>query len=120
MKNFEPEIEYIPGVKSAVRAEMKKKMKIRYERFKNGRISYQELLEYIHTRYQPERPDCKERSIEVDAFDKKLIRENSLTRVPVELERRFMEILYLILADGWHLPEGKQWIEVLEFLEAFS
>ena len=120
LKNFEPEIEYIPGVKSAVRAEMKKKMKIRYERFKNGRISYQELLEYIHTRYQPERPDCKERSIEVDAFDKKLIRENNLTRVPVELERRFMEILYLILADGWHLPEGKQWIEVLEFLEAFS
>ena len=56
----------------------------------------------------------------MDAFDKKLIRENNLTRVPVELERRFMEILYLILADGWHLPEGKQWIEVLEFLEAFS
>ena len=85
---------------------MKKKMKMRYERFKNGRISYQELLEYIHTRYHPERLDCIERAVEVQPFDKKIIREQNLTRVPVELERRFMEILYLILEDGWHLPEG--------------
>ena len=106
MKHFEPEIENIAGVKSAVRQEMKKKMKTRYERFKNGRIVYQELLEFIHTRYSPDRADCKERSIVVQAYDKKLIRENNLTRVPVELERRFMEILYLILEDGWNLPEG--------------
>ena len=41
-------------------------------------------------------------------------------RLPVELERRFFEILLVILEDSWELPVGHQWIELLEFLRAFN
>ena len=107
-------------MKGAIRDEMKRRKKERYEEFKRGRHSYHEMLEYIHTRYQPDRPDARERAVEVSALDKKVINENELKRVPVELERRFMEILFVILEDGWQLPRGYQWIEVLEYLQAFS
>ena len=106
LRNFEPEIENMPALKKAVHYELKKRKKQRYEEFKTGHASYHELLEYIHTRYQPERPDCKERAIIISPYDKKIIDENDLKRVPVELERRFMEILYFILEDGWYLPRG--------------
>ena len=119
LREFEADIEHIPEVKGAVRDEMKRRKKERFEDFKRARYSYHELLEYIHTRYQPERPDARERANPVSATDKKIITENDLKRVPVELERRFMEILYVILEDGWQLPRGYQWVEVLEYLQAF-
>lgn len=31
-----------------------------------------------------------------------------------------MEILYVIIMDSWELPVGKQWIELLNFLNAFD
>mgnify|MGYP006923013835 FL=1 len=40
--------------------------------------------------------------------------------MPVEIERRFLEILYVIIVDSWELPAGKQWIEILSFLHAFE
>ena len=30
-----------------------------------------------------------------------------------------MEILYVIIEDSWELPIGNQWIELLDFLDAF-
>lgn len=79
-----------------------------------------ELLEYIHTRYDPKRLDNPERATEVNALDYKIIKEHKLIRTPVELERRFLEILFVIISDSWEIPEGHQWIELLEFLKAFT
>ena len=120
LQKFGPEMEHIPEVKSAMRDELKRRKRERCEEFRRARLSYHELLEFIHTRYQPERPDAKERAVTVSALDKKIIGEHELKRVPVDLERRFMEILHVILEDGWQLPRGYQWIEVLEFLQAFT
>ena len=79
-----------------------------------------ELLEFIHTRYDPKRQDNLDRATEVNALDYKIIKENKLIRTPVELERRFLEIVYVIISDSWEIPEGYQWIELLEFLNAFT
>ena len=37
----------------------------------------------------------------------KKIRETRLVRVPCELERKFMDILYVILEDKWEMPNGR-------------
>ena len=50
----------------------------------------------------------------------KIIREEKILRLPVELERRFLEIVYVIIIDSWELPVGYQWIELLNFLRAFT
>ena len=120
LQQFDPEIEHIPEVKGAMRDELKRRKRERWEEFRRARHSYHELLEFIHTRYRPERPDAKERATSVSAQEKKVIGEHELKRVPVDLERRFMEILFVLLEDGWQLPRGYQWIEVLEFLQAFN
>ena len=82
--------------------------------------NYHELLEFIHTRYDPKRKDNEERTIKINAIDQKIINDNKMLRLPVELERRFLEILYVILVDTWELPVGQQWIELLHFLNAFT
>ena len=46
--------------------------------------------------------------------------EYNILRIPVELEHRFLEVLQLIIVDSWELPLGYQWIELLEYLEAFT
>ena len=43
-----------------------------------------------------------------------------MLRLPVELERRFLEILYVIIVDSWEIPVSHQWIELLNFLNAFT
>ena len=40
--------------------------------------------------------------------------------MPCELERRFMDILHVILSDAWELPTSQQWIEILVYLNAFD
>jgi len=37
----------------------------------------------------------------------KKIRETRLVRVPCDLERKFMDILYVILEDKWEMPNGR-------------
>ena len=81
-----------------------------------------ELLEYIHTRYDHRRLDAPERAVELTAIEKKLTsgeNGNRILRAPVELERRFLEILYVIIEDSWELPTEGQWIELLDFLQGF-
>ena len=36
--------------------------------------------------------------------DQPILRDKKLIRVPCELERRFMDILHVILSDAWELP----------------
>jgi len=31
-----------------------------------------------------------------------------------------MDILYLIVANHWDVPEGEQWIAILQFIRAFQ
>ena len=65
-----------------------------------------ELLEYMHSRYDPDRKDNPSKAIEVSAIDTKLMSDNNILRLPVELERRFLEILFVIIEDSWELPQG--------------
>ena len=65
-----------------------------------------DLLEYVHSRYDPERKDNLSKAIEVNALDTKLMSDNHILRLPVELERRFLEILFVIIEDSWELPIG--------------
>ena len=64
------------------------------------------MLEYIHTRYDPDRKDAPEKAIKLSAVEFKVIKENNLLRLPVELERRFLEIVGMIIEDSWELPSG--------------
>lgn len=36
-----------------------------------------------------------------------IVLEKKLVRVPCELERRFMDILHVILSDAWELPTNQ-------------
>ena len=36
-----------------------------------------------------------------------MVVEKKLVRVPCELERRFMDILHVILSDAWELPTNQ-------------
>ena len=74
----------------------------------------------MHSRYDPKRLDNPSKAVEVNALDAKLISEFQILRLPVELERRFFEILYVIIEDNWELPTGTQWVELLEYLNAFN
>lgn len=47
-------------------------------------------------------------------------KEGKIVRVPCELERRFMDVLHVILSDAWELPSGKKWIQILDYLNAFD
>ena len=46
--------------------------------------------------------------------------EGKVLRVPCELERKFLDILHLILLDAWDIPSPAQWISIMEFLNAFD
>jgi len=50
----------------------------------------------------------------------KIAGEGKLIRVPCELERKFLDILHLILTDKWEIPSGSQWISILNYLNAFE
>lgn len=119
-QKYEPNLIHIPEVKRTVRMELKKQKQKRHTTYSEAHNHYTELLEYIHTRYDPKREDAPERAIEVSALDQKIVSELRLLRLPVELERRFLEILFVIISDSWELPIGGQWIELLDFLKAFE
>jgi hypothetical protein len=85
----------------------------------NLQKNYNELLEYIHTRYKPDRPDNPNRKHELDTYEL-LALDNGCSRLPTELERRFMDILYLIVSDKMQVPVGGQWMKILDFLNAFD
>ena len=119
-KQYEPNILNIAEVKRTVREELKKRKQTKYLSYSEAFHNYNELLEFIHTRYDPKRKDNEERAIEINAIDQKIINDNKMLRLPMELERRFLEILYVILVDTWELPVGQQWIELLHFLNAFT
>lgn len=40
--------------------------------------------------------------------------------MPCELERKFLDIVHLILVDSWEIPTSNQWISILQYLDAFS
>lgn len=79
-----------------------------------------ELLEFIHSRYDPNRKDDPSKALPISPFEKKVTQEKNLVRVPVMLERQFLEIMYIILEDGWQVPQGAQWLDILEYLRAFE
>ena len=106
LKQFEPNLEYIPEVKNTLREELKKRKKNQYHDYWHTRHIYTEMLEYMHTRYDPDRLDNPTRSLELAPYEKKLMTEQENIRAPVELERRFLEILYLIIKDSWQIPKG--------------
>ena len=119
-RHYEPNFLNIPEVKRTVRDELKKRKQSKYSSYTEAYNNYLELLEYIHTRYNPKREDAPERAIQLNAIDQKIIFENNMLRLPVELERRFLEILYVIIVDSWEIPVSYQWIELLNFLNAFT
>lgn len=119
-RQFEPQLIKISEVKRTVRQELKRRKQQKYSSHYDAHQNYHEILEYIHTRYEPTRKDKPERAIEINPFDQKIINEHKMLRLPVELERRFIEILYIIIVDSWELPLGSQWIDLLNFLNAFS
>ena len=74
---------------------------------------YWELLEYIHTRYNPMRQDDPSRKQDLNEAEFEAIVVNGMRRLPSELERRFFDILYLIAQDWWLVPDEKQWIDIM-------
>ena len=117
---YEPNLVNVPEVKNTMRDELKRRKHDTYVKQVESRHNYIELLEYVHSRYDPKRRDNPIKAVEVNAIDAKLISEHKVLRLPVELERRFFEILYVIIEDNWELPSGKQWVELLEYLNAFN
>lgn len=117
---YEPNLVNVPEVKNTVRDELKRRKHEKYLRQVEARQHYSDLLEYVHSRYDPERPDNPHKALEVSAIDAKKISEHKIMRLPVELERRFFEILFVIIEDNWELPVSSQWIELLEYLKAFN
>lgn len=89
-----------------MREELRRRKQEKYLNNHEARQSYLELLEYIHTRYNHAREDQPERARELSPLEKKYITEHKLLRLPGELERRFMEIVYVIIEDSWELPVG--------------
>jgi hypothetical protein len=74
---------------------------------------YSELCEFVHTRFEPLRTDCPERKKQVISQAEFDAMDRGVKRLPSELERRFMDILYLIASDWWLVPSGAQWVEIL-------
>lgn len=68
---------------------------------------YWELLEYIHTRYAPFRQDDPSKRQLVISAEQFQCMEEGVKRLPSELERRFFDILYLIVADWWRVPDAE-------------
>ena len=46
--------------------------------------------------------------------------ENCVKRLPCELERRFFDILYIIVKDWWYVPDTSQWIEIIKQIGGFE
>ena len=105
-KYFEPQLINIPEVKRTVRQELKRRKHEKLHGHSHARQCYNDMLEYIHTRYDPDRKDAPEKAIKLSAVEFKVIKENNLLRLPVELERRFLEIVGMIIEDSWELPSG--------------
>ena len=40
--------------------------------------------------------------------------------MPCELERRFFDVLYIIVKDWWYVPDGEYWVEILRQIGAFE
>ena len=110
---FEPNLVNVPEVKNTMREELKRRKHDEYVRQVEARHHYQDLLDYVHSRYDPKRKDNPSKAVEVNAMDAKMISEHKVLRLPVELERRFFEILHIMIEDNWQLPIGFQWIELL-------
>ena len=105
-----------------MRDELKRRKHEKQSDHAEARNNYYELLEFIHTRYDHKRADDPNRTINLSPHESKLMHGegDNLLRLPCELERRFLEILFVIIEDSWELPSGAQWIELLEFLKAFQ
>ena len=103
-RKFEPQLIKIPEVKRTVRDEFIRRKQQKYSTCYDAHQNYHELLEYIHSRYDPLRKDAPERAAEINPFDQKVISDHKMLRLPVELERRFLEILYMIIVDSWEIP----------------
>ena len=80
---------------------------------------YCQLLEYIHSRYQPQRPDNPSLRRITSIKENEAI-EVGVKRMPCELERRFFDVLYIIVKDWWYVPDGGQWVEILRQIGAFE
>lgn len=80
---------------------------------------YKELLEYIHSRYCPRRPDNPTRQRKI-SLEENIALDSGVKRLPCELERRFFDILYIIVKDWWYVSDGNQWIDILRQIGAFE
>ena len=67
---------------------------------------YWELLEFIHTRYSPFRADDPSKKKLIITPEEFKCMDLGIKRLPTELERRFFDILYLIVADWWRVPDA--------------
>jgi len=62
-RQYEPQLIQIPEVKRTVRQELKRRKQQKYSSQYDAHQNYYEILEYIHTRYEPTRKDKPERAI---------------------------------------------------------
>ena len=89
-----------------MRQELKRRKQEKFSYYHESRAIYKEMLEYLHTRYDPRRTDAPERAVKPTPFDQRLMTEYNILRIPVELEYRFLEMLKLLIVDSWELPLG--------------
>ena len=97
---------------------MKHRNHIEKMKLTDVQAQYMELLEYIHTRYRPTRPDNPGRAVELSPHDANA--SHGIKRLPIEMERRFLDIVLVIIKDKWEVPEAEHWIQILDFIELFK
>ena len=104
-RHFEPQLVNVAEVKRTVREELKRRKQDTFMKHNEARHFYNELLEFVHCRYNPQRSDNPSKAVKVSPLEQKLISDNRILRLPVELERRFLEVLFVIIEDSWELPQ---------------
>ena len=75
--------------------------------------AYLQLLKWIKERYLDERHSVLEEAPDLFNLPVTIIKDEKISRVPCELERKFLDIVHLLLVDAWELPTSKQWITIM-------
>ena len=81
---------------------------------------YMELCEFIHTRFHPQRPDNPQLRKSIITTEEIEAQKMGIKRVPSELERRFFDIVFLIVQDHWEVPGADEWLKIVEQIGAFA
>ena len=71
--------------------------------------AYKRLLKFVKNRYLNKRLRHLEAAPELLSYEREQtkIKEGKLVRTPCELERKFMDIVHLILIDAWESPTSR-------------